>query len=60
MVLYRCLCGYESDHKNHIKKHLNRLIPCMKDKEMSKINIDNLVIQGICKKIIYEKLSYLS
>jgi predicted Zn-ribbon and HTH transcriptional regulator len=60
MVLYRCLCGYETDHKNHIKKHLNRHTSCMKNKDMSKIKIDELVIEGVCKKITYENLSYLT
>lgn len=28
MVIYECKCGYRTDHKNHMKKHLNRVTSC--------------------------------
>jgi hypothetical protein len=45
-INYICECGYETNHRDKINRHINRKTPCVAGTDMSKINIDDLCIKG--------------
>jgi len=59
MVLYKCLCDYETDDKDRMNKHLNRKISCIPEKDMTLIDINSLLIKSkFIAKIDPEKILY--
>ena len=58
MVLYKCICGLETNHKGHLRDHLNRKTPCTPNMDMSTININSLAIGN--KKMINSDYSGLT
>lgn len=41
-LIYTCLCGYQTNSRPRIREHLKRKIPCTTDKDLTKINVDDL------------------
>jgi len=45
MVLYQCYCGYKTNLKDNMRKHLRRQISCIPGEDMKLLNIDSLCIE---------------
>jgi hypothetical protein len=52
MPKYLCPCGYEQTTKSAMKKHLQRKKSCVPGKDMTKVDVDSLVVTPVVTPMV--------